>query len=109
MLSGKAAAYAGGAAVAGGVARWVADGDYRLKTFTQKVVSGIVGWCAIVASTVVFPAILNEIWVFAAACFLSGFLVEPLLKVVFWRIEHADVSVNIGAAKIESNGKETQE
>lgn len=109
MLSGKAAAYAGGAAVAGGVARWIADGDYRFKTFAQKVVSGLVGWCAIVAISVVAPNLTDNLWAFGATCFLSGFLVEPILKIVFWRFEHADISVNFGPIKADSDGKANDE
>lgn len=108
MISGKAAAYAGGAAVAGGLARWLADGDYRMVSLVQKLTGGAVGWCFVVAFSVVFPAITENIWAFGALCFLSAYLVEPLLKIIFWRIEHADVSLNVGAAKVQSDGKENE-
>lgn len=108
MLSGKAAAYAGGAAVAGGLSRFVAEGNYRLVALAQNIVGAGVGWCFVVASTIIYPAILDNIWVFGALVYLAAFLVMPFLKIVFWRIEHADFSVNIGPIKADSDGKDTE-
>lgn len=109
MLSGKAAAYAGGAAIAGGISRFVAEGDYRWVALAQNIVSAGVGWCFVVASTIVYPSILDNVWVFGAIVYLSAFLVMPFLKIVFWRFEHADVSINFGPIKANSDGKETNE
>lgn len=106
MLSGKAAAYAGGAAVAGGVASFVSRGDYRVQVFVQDLVGAVFGWCIVVTLSVVYRGIVDDPWVFAAAAFLSAYIAPALLKIVFWRIEHADVSLNLGPIKANSDGKD---
>lgn len=109
MLSGKAAAYAGGAAVAGGVASFLSRGDYKLQAFVQDIVGAVFGWCIVVTLSVVYRGVTEDPWVFAAAAFLSAYIAPALLKIVFWRIEHADVSVNFGPIKANSDGKEKDE
>ena len=109
MLSGKAAAYAGGAAIAGGISRFVAEGDYRWVALAQNIVGAGVGWCFVVASTIVYPSILENVWVFGAMVYLAAFLVMPFLKIVFWRIEHEELSMNLGPIKANSDGKEPNE
>ena len=104
MITGKAAAWAGGAAVAGGIARFLARGDYKVQVFVQDVIGALFGWCLVVALTVVYPAILNDIWVFGAMVFLSAYIAPALLTAVFQRIETVEINVDVGGVEIHSNG-----
>lgn len=106
MLSGKAAAYAGGAAVAGGLARYAAEGNYKPQAFVQNIVGAAVGWCFLVACTVIYPAITHEPWAFAALSFLSAYLVPSFLKIVFRRIETAEISFDGAGVEFHSKGEQ---
>ena len=105
MITGKAAAWAGGAAVAGGFARFLSRGDYKVQVLVQDIVGALFGWCLVVALTVVYTAILNDIWVFAAMVFLSAYIAPALLTTVFQRIETVEINVDVGGVEIHSNGK----
>lgn len=105
MLSGKAAAYAGGAAVAGGVAKFLARGDHKVQTLVQDLVGAAFGWCLVVALSVVYPALISDPWVFASVAFLAAYVAPALLTIVYHRIEHADVKVKAGPVEINSEGE----
>lgn len=104
MITGKAAAWAGGAAIAGGVARFLARGDYKVQIFVQDVIGALFGWCLVVAMTVIYPAITHDIWVFGAMVFLSAYIAPALLTTVFQRIETVEINVDVGGVEIHSNG-----
>ena len=106
MITGKAAAWAGGAAVAGGLARFLARGDYKFQVLVQDIIGALFGWCLVVALTVVYPTILHDIWVFGAMVFLSAYIAPALLVAVFQRIETVEINVDVGGVEIHSNGKD---
>lgn len=105
MITGKAAAWAGGAAIAGGLARFLARGDYKFQVLVQDIIGALFGWCLVVAMTVVYPAILHDIWVFGAMVFLAAYIAPALLVAVFQRIETVEINVDVGGVEIHSNGK----
>ena len=106
MITGKAAAWAGSAAVAGGLARFLARGDYKFQVLVQDIIGALFGWCLVVALTVVYPTILHDIWVFGAMVFLSAYIAPALLVAVFQRIETVEINVDVGGVEIHSNGKD---
>ena len=105
MITGKAAAYAGGAAFAGGLAKFLARGDYRVQLLVQDLVGAIFGWCLVVALSVVYPALTHDPWVFGAVAFLAAYVAPALLTTVYHRIETVDLKVNAGPVEINSEGE----
>jgi hypothetical protein len=108
MITGKIAAFAGGAAITGGVARFLARGSYKTQVLVQDIVGAIFGWCLVVSATVIYPAIIQDPWVFGAVAFLSAYISPALLTTVFSRIDTLDLHVNVGPLDITSNGKGTE-
>jgi hypothetical protein len=105
MISAKVLLYTGGAALAGGLARFMARGSYKTQLFIQDIMGASVGWCAVVTATVIYPKLLDEPWVFGATCFLSAYITPALLTFVFSRMDGLDVNINVGAIEINSQGK----
>ena len=108
MISGKVATYAGGAAVAGGLARFLARGQYKTQLLVQDIVGAVFGWCLVVAASVIYPSITNDVWVFGAVSFLAAYVAPALLVVVYHRIGTAEIDINAGPVKIHSNGDEKE-
>jgi len=107
MITGKAAAWAGGAAVAGGIARFLARGEYKTQLFVQDIVGAIFGWCLVVAISVLYPQIVSDPWIFASIAFISAYVSPAILQTVFRRIETVEVHVKAGVVEVHSDGKES--
>lgn len=109
MFTKSAATWALGAGAAGGVARWAYDGKSSFRSFMQHVIGGMVGMSFVVSSTLFWPHILDNLAVFAAFVFLSGFLVMPILKIIFRRIETAEISFDGAGIEFHSKGEKDKQ
>lgn len=105
MISGKVATYAGGAAVAGGLARFLARGQYKTQLLVQDIVGAVFGWCLVVALSVIYPSLTGDPWVFASVAFLSAYVAPALLTTVYRRIETAEINFDAAGLEIHSKGE----